>query len=77
MIEWECDVYLPEMSELFANQGFASNLRSMAEIASLAKIFGTSDVDFPDSDEVHKVADFLENLNMRPVLVGEDGETGW
>lgn len=77
MIEWECDVYLPPMSELFANQSFASNLRSMADIASLAKIFGTPDADFPDSEEVNQVADFLENLNMRPVLVGEDSETGW
>lgn len=77
MIEWECDVYLPQMSELFANQSFASNLRSMADIASLARIFGTPDVDFPNSDEVHKLADFLENINMRPVLVGEDSETGW
>lgn len=77
MIEWECDVYLPEVSELFANQSFASSLRSMADMASLAKVFGTSDIDFPDSDEVHRVADFLENVNMRPVLIGEDSETDW
>ena len=77
MIEWECDVYLPEVSELFANQSFASSLRSMADMASLAKVFGTSDIDFPGSDEVHRVADFLENVNMRPVLIGEDSETDW
>lgn len=77
MIEWECDVYLPELSELLTNRSLASNLRSMADLASLARIFGTPDVDFPDSAEVHQMADFLENLNMRPVLIGEDSGTDW
>lgn len=77
MIEWECDVYLPEVSEMFANQSLSSNLRSMANFASLAKIFGTTDVDFPDKDEVHQVADFLDDLNMSPVLIGEDADTDW
>ncbi|WP_141750685.1 MULTISPECIES: hypothetical protein [unclassified Corynebacterium] len=77
MIEWECDVYLSEISEILANNELPGSLRSLAKVAPLTKIFGSPQNDLPDSEQFNQMADFMDGVNLKPILIGEDDATAW
>lgn len=78
MLEWECDVYTPEISSYLSNrEGLSDKLNLMADLVPYASHFGKSTPDIPDPEQLRTFAKLLEGLDLRPVLIGEDDDTDW
>lgn len=77
LIDWECEVYVPEGIAPVANQsGLRDALRTMEAMMPQARAMGLDTEGLPDSDEMSAVAGFLENVDVALVVVGEDTSGG-
>ncbi|OKX86681.1 DUF6414 family protein [Corynebacterium glutamicum] len=77
-IEWECDVYIPDMiAALSQNEGMGATLRKFAGLRPAADALDLNISGLPSSSEMSAMADLLENFDFKPVVVGDDSDTEW
>ncbi|WP_322613649.1 DUF6414 family protein [Dermacoccus abyssi] len=77
-IEWECDIFMPEGVAALSNQsGFREALRQFQDLAPAARALGLDMNGMPAENEMQAMGTFLENLDVPPVVVGEDSDTAW
>ncbi|QGX08838.1 hypothetical protein EEW87_17690 (plasmid) [Janibacter melonis] len=73
LIDWECEVYVPESIAPVANQGeFKEALKTMETLMPQARALGLDMEGLPDAAEMSAVAGFLENVDVALVVVSED-----
>lgn len=77
-IEWECDVYVPKGIAAMSNhEGLSSALHTMQDLRPSAESLGLDMEGVPDSAQMESMASFLDQLDISPVVVGEDSDTDW
>lgn len=77
-VEWECDVYIPEaIAAMSSHAGLSSTLKTMKTLMPSAEALGLSMEGVPDEREMDAMASFLDQLDVAPVIVGDDSETDW
>lgn len=77
-IDWECDIYVPEAIAAMANhEGLSSTLSTMKALMPSAKALGLSMDGIPDTKEMDAMAAFLDQLDIAPVIIGDDSDTDW
>lgn len=80
MIQWQCDVYVPDtIKQMQQKGGFGDALDAMEALLPAAKALGLDTTGLPPEKEVGAMHRFLKGLNVPPVVVGEDldGEAEW
>lgn len=79
MIEWECDLFVPDVVRTLASVGDAS--AALSALSDLAPLMGTFGIggsdDLPDSGEVAAMAGFVEAMDAKLIVVGEDLDSEW
>jgi len=77
-VEWECDVYIPEaIAAMSSHEGLSSTLKTMKTMMPSAEALGLSMKGVPDVREMDAMAVFLDQLDVAPVVVGDDSDTDW
>lgn len=77
-IAWECDIYIPEtIAAMSRNEGLASLLGTMRALLPNARALGLDVDGIPDLANMDAVAEFLQDLDVAPVVIGEDSDTNW
>ncbi|MHA6752182.1 DUF6414 family protein [Dermacoccus nishinomiyaensis] len=77
-VEWECDVYIPEAIAVMSNHaGLSSTLELMKALMPSAEALGLDMEGVPDVSEMNAVGSFLDQLDVAPVVVGDDSDTDW
>ncbi|GAB3264451.1 DUF6414 family protein [Arthrobacter pigmenti] len=77
-IEWECDVYVPEGIAAMANpEGLSNALHTMQALRPSAESLGLDMEGVPDSAQMESMASSLNQLDISPVVVGDDSDTDW
>lgn len=77
-VEWECDVFIPEsVAVLSKSAGLRATLRQVQALAPAAQALGLDMEGLPASPEMQAMEDFLDNLDVPPVVVGDDSDTEW
>lgn len=77
-VEWECDVYIPEVVTAMSNHaGMSETLKTVQALMPSAEALGFDMEGLPEIDQMQAMGSFLENLNVAPVVVGDDADTEW
>lgn len=77
-VEWECDVYIPEVVAAMSNHtGLSETLKTMQALMPSAEALGLDMQGLPQADQMQAMGSFLENLDVAPVVVGDDADTEW
>jgi hypothetical protein len=77
-VEWECDVYIPEViAAMSSREGLSNTIHSMKALMPSTEALGLSMEGVPDVREMDAMASFLEQLDVAPVVVGDDSDTDW
>lgn len=78
LIEWECDVFIPDSIATISNrEGLGDALKLMKSLMGPAKVLGLDMEGVPNTQEVDAMESFLTQLNISPVVVGDDSDTEW
>lgn len=78
VLEWECDIYVPEELAALANAGgMQGALQLMQELSPMAKTLGLDMSGIPEADELQAMSGLLERLDIPPIVVGDDSDTAW
>lgn len=78
LMEWECDVYMPEFSSLMANgKEISQTIRSFNSLLPFAASSGWDTTGMPDPASLEEMGSFLEAMDSSPVIVGERDDTKW
>lgn len=78
MIEWECDIYIPDDISILSNvSGARDTLESFGAVLGAAKKLELNTDDLPSTDEFNAVTGMLNNFNVPPAIIGEDSDTDW
>ena len=75
ILDWECDIYIPESVKAMSQAGEA--LAMLKAFRPMAEMLGEDMSDMPDQQQADALGNFLQDLNIRPTVVGEDNETDW
>lgn len=77
-VEWECDIYIPEGLAAISNHADVSGTLKMFQgLMPSAEALGLDTSGLPRAEEVQAMSKFLEELDVAPVIVGDDSETEW
>lgn len=77
-VHWECDVYIPDSIAALANRdGLANALRLFKGLAPTAKALGLNMSEGPSLEQVDAMVNFVDNVDVVPVVVGDDVDTEW
>ena len=77
-VEWECDVYIPEGIAAMSNhEGLSSTLEAMRNLMPSARALGLSMEGVPEEREMDAMRSFLDQLDVAPVVIGDDPDTEW
>lgn len=77
-VEWECDVYVPEVvAALSKRSGFVETLKQVQAIAPVAEALGLTMEGLPAASQMDAMRAFVENLDVAPVVIGDDSDTDW
>ncbi|MER6928984.1 DUF6414 family protein [Kocuria palustris] len=78
IIEWECDVFVPESIAPMANHaGLSSALQTMKGLQPSAEALGLDMKGVPTIPEMDAMTSFLDQLDVALVVVGDDSDTDW
>lgn len=81
MVDWECDVYIPDFIKLLSNPGeLKGALNTMQTLTPSAKALGLNTSGIPEPSKMKAMNAFLNGLEIfksTPVVVGEDSSTDW
>lgn len=78
IIEWECEIYIPEAISLMVNgHELSETVRMVDSLRPTAATMGYDIDGVPDSPVLDAMATFLENVRVSPVVVGELDDTPW
>jgi len=81
MVDWECDVYIPEFIKLLSNSDELSGALSiMQALIPSAETLGLNTKGLPDPSEMKNMSTVLNGLKdfkVAPVVIGEDSCTDW
>jgi hypothetical protein len=79
-ISWDCDVFIPDISRLISKSGDAARLLPLVpDMLELMRLSG-KDIDdskIPDVAAIDRVTSFVNRLEAKRVVVGEDEDTEW
>ncbi len=75
VIQWECDVYTPELFEVLSNPAVKKDIEKFQRIASSAEAFGLDVTGLPGGDELNGLSALLDDLDVAPTLICEDTTT--
>jgi len=77
-IEWECDTYIPEtIAAMSARNGLGSAVGAMKAMMPAAQALDLDTTGIPDPDQMDAMSTLLKQLDVAPVVIGEDSETEW
>ena len=72
-VEWECDVYVPDMVKLFHKSGgMLDALNTLDQLMPMAKTFGFDMDGIPPADQRQAFRNLAENFDAPMAIVGED-----
>ena len=78
MLDWECDVYVPESVAVLANPDQLVNAAEMMKsMRPVADMFGLDTSDMPDMGQLETVTGTLQQMKVPLVVVGDDADTEW
>lgn len=83
IIEWECDIYIPEVISVLSRGDEIRDLGDMVTtIAPVAQAFNLDISGFPDTEQLLAMSNFgnfvdTHKHKVEPVIVGEDDDTRW
>lgn len=79
MIEWECDLYVPDVIRMLAKAGgMIDAVRTFTELAPLMQTLGADVSDgLPNLDELRAASGVVEAMDAKLVVVGDDPDTDW
>lgn len=77
-VHWECEVFIPDSIAALANrEGLSDLLRLFKGLAPSAKALGLAMEGAPSLEQVDAMSSFVENVDVVPVIVGDDVDTYW
>lgn len=77
-IEWECDTYIPEAVAAMGNHGgLGDAIDGLQALMPLADALGLDMSGLPETGQMETMAASLKQLDLSPVVVGEDSDTEW
>jgi len=77
-IEWECDVYIPEaIATMSQNKEMSSMLQTIKAFSTTAETLGFDTKGMPDESKIDAMGSFVSQLDVAPVVIGEDSNTDW
>lgn len=77
-IEWECDTYIPEAVAVMGNhRGLGDAIHELQAMMPLADALGLDMSGLPETGQMETMATSLKQLDLSPVVVGEDSDTEW
>lgn len=81
MVDWECDVYIPEFIKLLSNPGeLIGALNTIQALTPSAETLGLNTKGLPHPSEMKNMSTALHGLKdfkVAPVVIGEDSGTDW
>lgn len=78
MVSWECDIYVPDMIRMLSQAGGAIGaLRSFEALLPSASALGLDTSGVPEAPQLRAMAGFLEGMQVKTLIVGEDDGTEW
>lgn len=78
MVEWECDLYVPDFVKTFSRSGGAREaIELLQTFRPMADQFGLETEGLPRDDELIAMSSLLGTMEASTVVVGEDDDTGW
>lgn len=80
MVEWECDVHVPELLELVDKKSEIEDLLSLYNVAvESGNLFGINaeSPGMPNKEEQTAIFDVLDHLNLVLAVIGKDDEEDW
>ena len=78
IIEWECDVFVPESIAAMANhEGLSATIKTVKDLQPSAEALRLDMEGLPDQQEMDAMASFLDRLDVALVVVGDDSDTEW
>ncbi|WP_420000771.1 DUF6414 family protein [Actinomyces howellii] len=78
MIEWECDIHIPEgILALSRVDEVRSFLDMAANMIPVAQEFNLDMDGLPDAKQLSTMRKAIDSIEVTPVVVGEDDDTGW
>lgn len=79
MIEWESDLWVPDVIRLLASAG--GTLDALSAISELAPLMGVLGIeggqDLPDGEELAAMGGFIKTMDTKLIVVGEDLDSDW
>lgn len=77
-VEWECDIYVPEGLAAISSHGdLSGTLKMMQGLMPSAEALGLDTAGLPRAEQMQAMSEFLEGLNVAPIVVGDDSDTEW
>jgi hypothetical protein len=78
MISWECDLFVPDVIRMLSRAGGAVQaITAMRGLLPAATALGLDTSGIPEEAQLGAMAGFLERMESRTVVVGEDDDTDW
>ena len=78
LVSWECDIWVPTISQALAKGSEFSSLVGMVQgILPFAEQLNLDTKDVPDAGTLDAVSQFTKNAQARLVVVGDDEDTEW
>lgn len=78
MLDWECDLYVPQIIQVMAQSGEALDaIEMMRNVLPMASRAGMDATGLPDDDELGAMAGLISSVKGKLLVVGEDDETEW
>ncbi|MGO2053163.1 DUF6414 family protein [Glutamicibacter sp. AOP38-B1-38] len=78
MVSWECDVYIPEISNVLSSGGeLAAAISTIEAIRPLAESFNFDFGGIPGQKELSGVQSIVNSMGSNLIIVGDDSETDW
>lgn len=75
MVHWECEIFVPDAVQILRQSAGAIGM--MQNLLPAARSLGLDTTGLPTDAEMNSMADFINQIDVRLVVVGEDDNTEW
>ena len=76
MVQWECDIYVPDMIKMLQKKGGIGEALDMMEgLAPLAEVFGLDDMEMPSAKQTSAMRTFIDRAEIVTAIVGDNADS--